>query len=71
MISYIKREIIMRKIILTYHRVGEVATDYNNTCITKHNFNRQMIQLKNHFLVLPMKEFLQYKGDKSNSNGNF
>ena len=55
----------MKKIILTYHRVGEVVTDYNNTCITKDNFNRQMIQLKKHFLVLPMKEFLQYKGNKA------
>ena len=52
----------MKKIVFTYHRVGNTQFDYNNTCVSKENFEQQIIYLKTYYKVLSMEEFLLYSG---------
>lgn len=44
----------MKKIVFTYHRLGKINSDYNNTCVSKENFEQQIMYNKTHFIVLPM-----------------
>lgn len=53
----------MKKIVFTYHRVGKINSDYNNTCVSKENFEQQIMYMKTHFVVLPMEDFLEYSGE--------
>lgn len=55
----------MKKLVFTYHRVGNISYDYNNTCVSKMNFEQQIIYIKNHFKVLPLEDFLLYSGDET------
>ena len=55
----------MKKIVFTYHRVGKTHSDYNNTCVSKENFEKQIIYMKTHFKVLSMKDFIQYSGEST------
>jgi len=54
----------MKKIVFTYHRVGNTKFDYNNTCVSKENFEQQIIYMKTTFKVLSMEEFLLYSGEE-------
>lgn len=55
----------MKKIVFTYHRVGNTRYDYNNTCVSKENFEQQIIYINRHFKVLSMEDFLEYSGDET------
>lgn len=55
----------MKKIVFTYHRVGSMHSDYNNTCVSKANFVQQIIYIKTHFKILSMEDFLDYSGNET------
>ena len=54
----------MKKIVLTYHRIGKINDDFNNTCVTEKNFEQQIKYLKNNFLIYETEELLNYKGNE-------